>query len=163
MMSEQAIVHSQRITRIGERVSFQVRLPKDTQQIIGLEYWARKISGVEMIADSDRRLAPEEGDLSFEYSADKLIGKLSLQISGCPGLFYQGNLIEPRNPGYLEALTTVHLTGQDWIQSTKREEISFAVPGFLIEGYFEDSYGTDEYQSLQYELTLYFWIKKSNP
>lgn len=163
MMSEQAIVHSLQITRIGERVSFQVRLPKDTLQIIGLEYWARKTSGVEMINDSVRRLAPEEGDSSFEYAANKLIGRLSLHVPNCSGLFYQGNLIENRNPGYLESLTTPQLNAQDWIQSTKREEIRFTVPGTLIEGFFEDSYGIDEYQSLQYELALYFWIKKCTP
>lgn len=157
MMHQEAIVHTLRINRMGERIQFQIRLPHDTKCIIGLEYNAGKLNGEVMISSLEMGF---EGDTSFTRFPNRVIGRLSLQSSGCENLFYQGDLIEDRNAGQHEGIAALLYTPQAWIQSSKREEISFCIGSGLIEGYFQDSYGTGEYTELQYELSIYLWIEK---
>lgn len=159
-MKEEVIVHKLLITRIRERVHFQVRLPKDAKRIIGLEYDARKIDGnsyVSRIAFIDYGPA---GDPSFNRHKSKLIGRLSLGNCNCEGLFYQGDLIEDRNEAQYEGIAAYCYTPKKWINSTKREETNFNVKAGFLYGLFEDHFGVNEYTELEYELSLYFWIEK---
>ncbi len=156
-MRHQAIVHTLRINRMGERVHFQMPLPHDTKAVIGLEFNTRKIYSETMVGPFEIGF---EGDTGFNRSLNKVIGKLSLQNSGCENLFYQGDLMEDRNAGLHEGIPAILYTPQHWIQSGKREEINFQVGRGTIEGCFQDSYGIDEYTQLQYELVLYLWIEK---
>lgn len=157
MIKEQAVVHRILITRLGEKVFFQVRLPRDAHRVIGLEYDACKSEGNGYVS----RLAfGWEGDTSFKRRKNKLIGRLTLRNSGCEGVFYQGDLIEDRNEWQYEGIAALGYTPRVWMLSTKRLETSFNVNGGLIEGYYEDHYGFGEYTELMYELRLYFWIEK---
>lgn len=166
-MTEQAIVHRITITRIGQRISFQVRLPKDARRLIGLEYDARKISGNAYVSflfvdegEGDPPLFGAQGDPSFRPNPNKLIGRLSLRNSFCEGLFYQGNLVEDNNTEQYEGIALQGYVPKPWMHSTRREEIGISVNPGLIQGFFEDSYGVNAYTELEYELTLYFWIEK---
>lgn len=161
-MIEQAIAHKIFISRISQRVGFQVRLPKDAKRLIGLEYDARKIYG-ETSGDpfALREVEEEEySDSSFNRNRNKVIGKLSLQNTFCEGLFYQGDLIEDCNELHYEGIAARLFEPKPWMQSTRREEIGINVHTGLIQGLFEDCYGLNEYSELEYELTLYFWIEK---
>ncbi|MBN8877053.1 MAG: hypothetical protein J0I32_05860 [Sphingobacteriales bacterium] len=175
MMTEQAIVHKILITQIGQRVSFQVRLPKDARRLIGLEYDARKISGnayvsflnayvnflfVDEGGEGDPPLFGTQGDPSFRPNPNKLIGRLSLRNSFCEGLFYQGNLVEDNNTEQYEGIALQGYVPKPWMHSTRREEIGINVNPGLIQGFFEDSYGVNSHTELEYELILYFWIEK---
>jgi hypothetical protein len=159
MIRQEVIVQKLSIERIRQAVAFQVRLPKDTNRIIGLEYHTRKIYSEPEFPFFQQDDPPVIED-SFLLKANKVIGQLSLRTLNCAGLFYQGDLFDYRNTGYLEKIAAERYTVQPWIQCTKREEINFCVSGTLIEGLFKDSFGTDEYDYLEYELTLYFWIEK---
>jgi hypothetical protein len=166
-MTEQAIVHRIAITQIGQRVSFQVRLPKDTRRLIGLEYDARKISGNAYVSffivdegGEENPLFGAQGDLSFKPNPNKLIGRLSLRNSFCEGLFYQGDLVEDNNTEQYERIALQAYVPKPWMHSTRREEIGINVNPGLIQGFFEDSYGVNSHTELEYELTLYFWIEK---
>jgi hypothetical protein len=163
MIREQAITHQLTITKVGERVAFQIRLPHDTRRIIGLEYEVRTASG-EYIPYVSRDHFDSLGDTDFFRNRNRLIGRLSLRNDRCEGLFYQGNLIEDRNTGQHEGIYAQLSSPQPWIQSRKREEIGLSVAGRLIEGLYEDGlYGLYEYDELQYELYLYLWIEKCVP
>jgi hypothetical protein len=157
MMQQETIVQKLRINRIGERIHFQICLPRDTNSVAGLEYHTRKLFG--QVMDGVFPITPE-GDMNFRRFRNKVIGKLSLQNSGCENLFYQGDLIENRNAEQYEKIAALLYTPQEWIQGRKREEISLSVGGGMIEGVFQDSYGVDEFTELQYELYLYLWIQK---
>ena len=159
MTREEVIVHRLFIERAGQVTAFQVRLPKDTSRIIGLEYNARKIYGEpeDIIIHEGGAYT---GGASFVVKSNKTIGQLSLGNFNCAGLFYQGDLIENRNAAHLEGIASLQYTASPWIQSTKREEICFCVTGHTIEALFKDSYGAGEYDYLEYELSLYFWIEK---
>lgn len=167
MTIEQAIVKRIPITRIGQRVSFQVRLPKDTRRLIGLEYDARKISGNAYVSrlfvdegGGGDPLFGAQGDPSFKRNPNKLIGRLSLRNNFCEGLFYQGNLIEDNNTEQYEGIALQGYVPKPWMHSTRREEIDINVNAGLIQGLYEDSYALNAYTELEYELTLYFWIEK---
>ncbi|MFN4313292.1 MAG: hypothetical protein ACK4E0_03290 [Chitinophagaceae bacterium] len=161
MIIEQAIVHKILIPRLGQRVSFQVRLPKDTRRLIGLEYDARIISGNAYVS---RMFVEEPGgwfmDPSFKRYKNKLIGKLSLRNNFCEGLFYQGHLIEDHNQEQYEGIALQGYVPKPWMHCSRREEIGINVNPGLIQGLYEDSYGFNAYTELEYELTLYFWIEK---
>ncbi len=90
-MQQEAIVHTLRINRVGERIHFQICLPRDTRSVTGLEYHTRKLSDQNI--DGVFPIVPE-GDINFKRYRNKVIGKLSLQNTGCENLFYQGDLIE---------------------------------------------------------------------
>jgi hypothetical protein len=159
MTIEQAIVQKLFIQRIGQLVSFQVRLPRNTKRLIGLEYDARKIAGNGYVS---RLQYGWEGDTSFKRYKNKTIGKLSLYNNSCEGLFYEGDLIEDRNKWQYEGYW--HGSNVEvWMQSTRREEIGLSVTPGLIQGLYQDQYGVNEYVDLMYELCLYFWIEKCNP
>lgn len=159
MIRQEAIVHKLFIDRVRQITAFQVRLPKDTARIIGIEYNVRKIYG-EPVGIIFREGDTAPGDASFVLKPNKTIGHLSLGNFNCAGLFYQGDLIEDRNTAHLEGIASLQYTVSPCIQSTKREEICFCVTGNTIEALFKDTYGVDEYQYLEYELSLYFWIEK---
>lgn len=159
MIRQEVIVHKLFIDRFRQVVAFQVRLPKDTSRIIGLEYNARKIY-YEPEGSILREAPAPEGDNSFLLMPNKTIGQLSLGNFNCAGLFYQGDLIENRNAEHLERIASLQYTASPWIQSTKSEEICFCVTGNTIEALFKDTYGVEEYEYLEYELSLYFWIEK---
>ncbi|MBS1577392.1 MAG: hypothetical protein JST09_18995 [Bacteroidetes bacterium] len=161
MIKEEAIVQTLSGNRIGEIKDVQIQLPNDTKSIIGLEYGAIGFSGVPL-PNPFREVGPEETDPSFIISANKVIGKLSLQSAGNESLFYQGNLIEDRNAYLNEGIATVLWQPAQWSHSRKREELAFNIESnaSFIEGFFQDSWGKDEYESLSYSLHLYLWIEK---
>ncbi|NCT73980.1 MAG: hypothetical protein GXC78_05575 [Chitinophagaceae bacterium] len=159
MTIEQAITHRFTIARLGEKVFFQLRLPRDSRRVIGVEYDVRKTSGeetpyVSLVFDPD-------GDPYFKRNTNKLIGRLSLQNRGCEGLFYQGDLIEDHNKAQYEGIHAQLFSPEPWMHSRKREEIDFNVSSGVVEGFFEDAnFGQYEYVGLEYEVFLYLWIEK---
>lgn len=155
MMQEEVIVTSIYISRIGERKHFQIALPTDTKKIIGLEYGAIELAGA-LIPVVPVTINP------FAVKADKLMGRLSLQVPGREGVFYRGDLIEDRNYHLGEDVSATSWVPQLWSHSGRRQEIELAVNGGLsfVEGYFIDRYGLGEYDSLEYQLQLCLWIEK---
>ncbi len=162
MIKEEVIVQKLAISRIGERVYFQIELPYDTKRIIGLEYGVKGLNGV-LLEDP---LEPVINIMpSFKVFLNKVIGKLSLQVPGRENLFFQGDLSEERNIATNEAIASVVWQPEVWTYCRKREEISLSVESntSFIEGLFEDSYGVNEYETLFYQLHLYLWIEKCEP
>lgn len=160
MIVEQAIVHKISIKQIGQRVSFQVRLPRDAYRLVGIEYDVRKIytdSGA-----SGLRVFIEEptAEPLFKRNSNKVIGRLSLHNNFCEGLFYQGDVVEDRNVIQYEEIANRVFEPKPWMQSTRREEIGFSVKAGLIQGLFEDKHEVNEFSELEYELSIYFWIEK---
>ncbi len=151
------------VSRIGERIYFQVQLPYDTKRIIGLEYGATNQIGVPLPGPSFA-FGPE-GDTSLKVSRNKVIGKISLQNAGSEHLFYQGDLIENRNKHLGEGIISVLWQPSIWTHSRKREELQLNVESntSFVEGFFQDSWGAGEYESLAYILHLYLWIEKCKP
>ncbi|MEP7374722.1 MAG: hypothetical protein ABI675_15105 [Chitinophagaceae bacterium] len=155
MIREEAIVILLPVSRIGEKVYFQKSLPGDTRRIIGLEYGVTAVSG-------DAIALPVVTPSPFQVIADKIIGRLTLQIPGREGIFFRGDLMEERNFHVNDGLTDITWTAQVWSHGGNKEEIELSVDSNtdFIEGFFSDSYGKDEFESLTYQLHLYLWIEK---
>jgi len=155
MMKQEAIVQSLFIKQIGQRVHFQMQLPHDANRIAGLEYGAIKTTGV---------LQPGviiNSGTAFQMVANKLIGRLTLQIPGVEGVFCQVDCKEERNISFGE-FNTVNLQPTVYTHARKNEELAVDVNGdaAFIEGYYADSWGMGEYLSLEYTFHLYLWIEK---
>src|SRR5687767_9514764 len=99
MMKEGVIITKISIKRQGERKHFQVKLPKDTKFIIGVEYGGRMIDHVE----SDVRPLPieppkpdgtvgEERSTTF-FKRNQLIGELKLQSCEEANWFYSADVL----------------------------------------------------------------------
>lgn len=156
MMQEEVIVTSLYISRMGERKHFQIHLPGDTKAIIGLEYGAIEISGAVI------PVAPVTVG-AFEVKADKPIGRLLLQVPGCEGVFFRGDLMEDNNYHMGDEVMAGSWQPHPWSHGGRKEELSIAVssPAPFIEGYFMDRYGEGVYSSLEYQLQIYLWIEKN--
>lgn len=162
MIKEEATVHSLFITRKGERIYFQISLPRDTKTIIGLEYGYIK---KEMEQPVSRDAGGDPGEVPVSVFSNKVIGRLSLSCSGREGLFYQGDLTENRNNFLHEQVASIVFEPSPWTHSRKKEETGFCVDGCnrVIEGFFEDSFADDYFIRFEYVLNLYLWTEKNIP
>src|SRR5258708_4538300 len=144
MTREQAIVTTLNITRMGQRVYFQVPLPKDTARIVGFEY-GFMLHQAELIIS-----APFPGDPVptanglypfWKFSPNKVIGQLTLIVAGYENIFYQEDLKEDHNIKVGEGIDLVSWQPAPWTHGRKRSEVGISVKSdtSLIEGVFIDS------------------------
>src|SRR5438128_1029793 len=166
MTAEEVIIESLEVRIIGQRIYFQVMLPKDTKRIIGFEYGVMEKSGYAISTpsppgDTIPGPIPEDDILEpfLNIVSNKVIGSLTLKIAGEENLFFQGDLVENRNYFFGEMNT---LKPSVWVCGVKRHETDLSVGNNtpLVEGFFHDSYGVNEYTALTYKLGLYLWIEK---
>src|SRR6516165_2502370 len=83
MMQEQVIITIVNINRQGERKHFQIRLPKNTKFIVGIEYGDRLLSKVDS--------APQYNINMFH--PNQVIGELKLQSCAKENWFYSTDVL----------------------------------------------------------------------
>jgi len=129
---------------------FQIRMPHDTCRIIGLEYGMLPDEGT-------TQLPPTNIDPHFQMQTNEQFGRLTLQVPGCVGIFYQGELIKDKNIHMGEAVGFVNWQPGLWTHSRKRTEIELNVPGApFVEGLFCNMHEDDD----PYWVHIYLWIER---
>jgi hypothetical protein len=178
-MREEVIIQPIGITKKKEQSFFQVKLPRDTHKIIGIE------TGLYVESELPVFAPYIQGDANM-IRQNRLMGTLQLQASGKPNLFYakeifdkdinlgvnelkivpdviERRLIEPQlrkgedvpNDGNNFSDFTI------WSHGTKREEDPVNVCGcHIINGQFKDAVGEYYKIDIQYRVTLYIWIER---
>jgi len=178
-MKEEVIIQSNSITKKKEQIFFQVKLPKDTDKIIGIE------TGLFVESALPDFLPYTQGDVNM-IRRNRLMGTLQLQVSGKPNLFYAKDIFEKDiNIGVNELKIVPDVIerrliepqlrkGEDvpndgnnfsdftiWSHGTKREEDPIDVCGCqLINGQFKDAVGEYYNINIRYRVILYIWIKR---
>lgn len=150
-MREEAIVTRLYIKSVGQKVYFQIALPRDTKNIIGLEYGLMPDTG------GPAPPPPPGIDPFFQILPSEHIGKLVLRTSGCGGgIIYQGDITKDSNIHFGDTISPVVWPPLNWTHGRKREEIEISVAdNNWVEGFFSNEKEDDHYY-----LHLYLWIEK---
>jgi hypothetical protein len=177
-MREEAIIQPIRITKKKERQFFQVKLPRDTHKIIGIE------TGLYVESILPAFVLYIQGDANM-IRQNRLMGTLQLQASGKPNLFYSKEIFEKDinssvgemkvvPPDIRRLIEPLRKKGDDipgdgnnfsdftiWSHGTKREEDPVNVCGcHIINGQLKDLVGGYYNTDIQYRVMLYIWIER---
>jgi hypothetical protein len=151
-MQQQVVAYTIPVTREGQMEYFQIRMPHDTARIIGLEYG--------MLPDEGQISIPPGNtiDPHFEMRTNEQFGRLTLQVPGCGGIFYQGELTKDKNIHLGEAVGFRNWQPGLWTHGRKRTEVELSLPGAdFVEGLFCNMHEDDD---LWY-VHIYLWIERT--
>lgn len=175
-MKEEVIIQSIGITKKKEQSFFQVKLPRDTNKIIGIE------TGLYILAAPLYSFVPPEDNSGF-IRRNNLMGVLQLQTNGKPDIFYSKEIFErdlnigeaeikiiPGQPKQEEKVALLKVEPPDgnsfdfftcWTHGSKREEDPLNICGCtLINGQFKDAVGEYFGTDISYKIILYIWIER---
>ena len=177
MMKEQVIIQAISITRRSQQNFFQVKLPRDTGKIIGIE------SGL-IIQDSPPYAFSTLLANTGITERNNLMGVMQLKANGRPDIFYANEIFErdlnigagelrvfsndqPNERRLLLLRPRIPPDGNSFgfspscTHGTKREEDPLNICGCtVINGYFKDSIGDIMGYDLSYKVMLYIWIER---
>ncbi len=170
MMKEGVIITKISIKRQGERKHFQIKLPKDTKFIIGIEYGGRLISRSEVTkfvaapkVPSAMQLPPtgtvDEQSKTF-FKRNQLIGELKLQSSEESNWFYSTDVFgADANLQYAD-FSNAGFNVNDYTHGNKRSEeiVKVDAESTIIQGWYLDALGKTLKVDINYEVTIYVWI-----
>ena len=167
------------IKRQGERRHFQIKLPKDTKFIIGIEYGGRLIgksdsvvimpppkAAVEAehtIAEAGhpaKEAAAVEGRSKTFFKRSQLIGELKLQSSEESNWFYSTDVFgADANLQYAD-FSNAGFNVNDYTHGNKRTEeiVKVDAESTIIQGWYLDALGKTQKVDINYEVTIYVWI-----
>lgn len=177
MMREEVVIQAINISGRSELFHFQVKLPRDTQKIIGVEtgLYLQNIPQYQFYAAQV---------LSNEIRRNSLIGTLQLKANGKPDIFYSKEIFEKDiNIGAGEIKIYPEQIKQErkaeplkifvppdgnsfadfnfWTHGTRREEdtLNICNPA-VINGKFKDAIGETLQMDIQYKAMLYIWTER---
>ena len=176
MMREQVIIQSISISKRGQQNFFQVKLPRDTHKIIGIE------TGLCLLNVPGYFIPASEQSMLMRRN--NLMGVVKLRANGKPDVFYSkevferdinisaGEIIIVPPPVVSEERTPLRKLNEQpdgnsfdyftyWTHGTKREEDPLSICGCsVINGQFKDVAGEYFGTDMQYKVMLYIWIER---
>lgn len=155
MILEQVILNRLVINRPKQVRMFQVRLPRQTRELIGVETGLRWISGVPVVAPSE--LLPWK--LPMLIKANTHIGELRLQSPDQGNIFYSQEIVLNNNNDYAD-FTSQYFTPQNYNQ-LKAEEDPVRIGGkaTVLFGCYKDQLADSIPTPFEYAVTVYTWIR----
>ena len=175
-MKEEVIIQSICITKKKEQTFFQVKLPRDTYKIIGIE------TGLYILAAPPNLFVPLQDNSGF-IRRNNMMGILQLQTNGKANIFYSKEIFErdinigtgeikiiTDQPNQEENVAFLRVEPPDgnsfdfftcWTHGSKREEDPLNICGCtLINGQFKDAVGEYFGTDISYKVILYIWIER---
>ena len=156
MMKEQVIITKVSIKRQGERKHFQIKLPKNTKFIVGIEYGGRLISkSAAMIIEP---LPVSESRTPFKRN--QLIGELKLQSCEEANWFFAVDVFASDvNLSYGD-FSKAGFKVNDFTHGNKRTEeiVKVDAESTIIQGWYLDALGKSQKADINYEVNVYVWI-----
>lgn len=179
MMKEGVIITKINIKRQGERKHFQIKLPKDTKFIIGIEYGGRLISESKTLVDTpapkvaiktdniilEEVYTAESGAIKNErtktlFKRNQLIGELKLQSCEEANWFYATDVfVNDANLNWGD-FSQAGFPVNDFTHGNKRTEeiVKIDAESTIIQGWYLDAIGKTNATNINYEITIYIWI-----
>jgi len=159
---EQAIIHNITIQKSAERQHFQIKLPRDTKRIVGIETSMRVLQESTAFKDlvNGKRKIASLG--VFQYNV--LMGELRLQSNEAAGFFFSAEIVESDiNLNYGDYIRTVYWGAEQCTHGYKREEDAVMVDRntTVINGNYKDNIGTLIGEDLLYQVKVIVWTEKS--
>lgn len=179
MMKEGVIITKISIKRQGERKHFQIKLPKDTKFIIGIEYGGRLISKSDAIkfaaapkaapteelpktevSESVKVTATIEERSKTFFKRNQLIGELKLQSSEESNWFYSTDVFGADANLKYGDFSNAGFNVNDYTHGNKRTEeiVKVDAESTIIQGWYLDALGKSQKVDINYEVTIYVWI-----
>jgi hypothetical protein len=158
MMKEGVIITQISINRQGERKHFQIKLPKDTKFIIGVEYGGRLISELGQLNIKPASTGNEKPKTLFKRN--QLVGELKLQSCEEANWFYATDVfVSDANLGYGD-FSRAGFSINDFTHGNKRSEevVKIDAKSTIIQGWYLDVIGKTNGANINYEITIYVWI-----
>ncbi len=178
MMKEGVIIKTISIKRQGERKHFQIRLPKDTKFIIGVEYGGRLISRTEgtvevrapkaktdaMVIEATHSTV-ESGAVRDDkpkalFKRNQLVGELKLQSCEEANWFYAADVfVNDANLNWGD-FSQAGFQVNDFTHGNKRTEeiVKVDAESTIINGWYLDALGKTLKVDINYEIKVYIWI-----
>lgn len=177
MMKEGVIIKVISIKRQGERKHFQIKLPKDTKFIIGVEYGGRLISRSDVKGDVPKAAikteattheavyTTESGAVRDERSKtlfrrNQLIGELKLQSCEEANWFYAADVFGNDANLNWGDFSQTGFPVNDFTHGNKRTEeiVKVDAESTIINGWYLDALGKTLKLDINYEIKVYVWI-----
>ncbi len=158
MMKEGVIITKIGIKQKGERKHFQIKLPKDTKFIIGVEYGGRLIDRPEMVVIEPR--PRDEGHFTPFFKRNELIGELKLQSCEEANWFYSADVLANDVNLGLGDFSQSGFPVNDFSHGNKRTEeiVKIDAESTIIQGWYLDVLGKTKNRDIKYEVKVYVWI-----
>lgn len=156
MMKEQVIITKVSITRQGQRKHFQIKLPKNTKFIVGIEYGGRLIS--KSAAMIIKPLPASESRTPFKRN--QLIGELKLQSCEESNWFFSVDVVSSDANLGLADFSQSGFPVNDFTHGNKRTEeiVKVDAESTIIQGWYLDAVGKSLKADISYEVNVYVWI-----
>ena len=177
MIREQVLIQTINVSRRYQQVFFQLKLPRDTHRIIGVE------TGLYILDANPYFFTPTKNDMGLIRS-NTMMGTLQLQSNGNTDVFYSKEIFERDiNTGRAELKQFVSQGGPEapiafllvnnppdgndfdffnsWTHGSKREEDPVSVCNCsVINGWFKDAAAAIINTDIHYQVMLYIWIER---
>ena len=158
-MKEQVSITKMSINRQGERKHFQIKLPRNTKFIIGLEYGCRLIDNASILL-----VQAGSGFTAMQtrtpFKRNQLIGELKLQSCEEANWFYSTDVLaNDVNLSYVD-FSQSGFQINDFTHGNKRTEeiVKIDAESTIIQGWFLDAVGKSQNADIKYEVKVYVWI-----
>jgi hypothetical protein len=157
MNKQDVINYAISITSPGQKEYFQILLPRDLERIIGFEVGVTFSIPPPVRAISFIVHPPPVVDARFRIFPNVHFGRLVMQMPGCPGIFYQGDVVEDGNIHAGESIGEVLFQPTLWSHNRKKTELTLDVanPDF-IEGFFWNEWSASQ----AYRLNIHLWYNR---
>lgn len=177
MIREQVVVTSIRITKPGQVKHFQVKLPKNTTRIIGIEIGGRWIPVVKSDGTHPGTTPVIEPVIRTEatgvraesrtplFKRNLLVGEIKLQSCEEANIFYAADLQGDSNIGYGDFSQNSYWTPTAFTHQAHAFEERVIVDGnsTIIQGVYKDRYGEQTKLTSNYVVNLYVWTERQEP
>ena|ERR1035437_953391 len=160
MMKEQVILTKISIKRQGERKHFQIKLPKNTKFIIGIEYGARWIDKTDVVKVAAAVKVKVSEERRVYFKRNQLIGELKLQSCEEANWFYSTDVfVADANIKYGD-FSQSGFPVNDFTHGNKRTEeiVKVDAESTIVQGWYLDAIGKTSKSDINYEVKVYVWI-----
>jgi hypothetical protein len=167
MMKEQVIITKISIKRQGERKHFQIKLPKNTKFIVGVEYGGRMLDHSDSVIITPFPKEPVKleasavgGERSTFFKRNQLIGELKLQSCEESNWFFAVDVFASDANLGLGDFSQSGFPVKDHTHGNKRTEeiVKVDAESTIIQGWYLDSFGKTQKADIKYEVNVYVWI-----
>lgn len=161
-MIEQVIITPVGITKAGQIKYFQIRLPKNSKQIIGIEIGVRRITGIPESQLNEQNILVELRNTGWlTYKRNTFIGELKLQSCEEANIFYSTDIQMDQNLGFGDFSQHPKWQANVFSHQSKTEEDTVVVNGdtTIVQGIYKDHIGEQNKTDLQYIVNVYVWVE----
>lgn len=171
MMREQVIIQTITISKRGQQTFFQIKLPRDTNKIIGIE------TGLYILNVPEYFIPAQE--LSKLVRRNNLMGVVQLRANTKPDMFYSKEIFERDiniGAGEIKVVPSqvvMERKGEQpdgnsfdyfthWTHGAKREEDPLDVCSCtIVNGQYKDAIGENFQTDVNYKVMLCIWLERN--